>query len=311
MLDSNTIMLAMTAFLSVLGIGVLLTFGMNRKKHSKNVDRLLNLREVSDDEIMRMVTDESNYSELIRKYALPFIRNNKETYSSLLKAFGINLNELSLKISRAGEEDNMTATDLAAKKIFGTILMVAFMLIGVLVNYAFCAIGILIYYMWAIAPYRQLDKKYEERRYEFQQAMPFYLKMVTAATEVGYPIEKAVEFVNSKHKCIVQEEFDKAVQETEFSNDWIAALTRRSFYADIEEFEQFVSEVRICKEKGAPITEVLKALAAKIEKESVITYEEKANAKSSSITFPIFAFLFFPAIAIIVVPMFDSIMGVI
>ena len=303
--QDNTFLLSIVTFLIVFSIGILLTYNTKRSKRSKNVDRLIGLREISDDEIMRKLQDETQYSDEMKKYLYPIIKKNASSYNSLLSFLKIDLNQLELKILRADMQDEMTAADLAAKKVFGMVIGLACMLAG-LYDIIFMIVGLAVYFLFAIAPENKLTKIHKERKYEFQQEFPFYLNLVANATSVGHSIEEAAEFVNQRHPCIIQREFEKAKAEAEYSNDWIDALQRRAYYADIDELEQFVSEVQIAKERGTPITDALRDLSNKIFAEASIAYEENANKKASSITFPMFIMLFIPAIGAILLPMFST-----
>lgn len=303
--QDNTILLSIITFLIVFSIGILLTYNTKRSKRSKNVDRLMGLKQVSDDEILRKLQDENQYSEEMKKYLYPIIKKNANSYNSLLKTFKIDINQLELEILRADKQDEMTATDLAAKKIFGMFIALA-CLLGGIYNPIFMALGLVVYYIFAIMPSSNLAKIHKERKYEFQQEFPFYLNLVANATAVGHSIEEAAEFVNVRHPCIIQREFQKAKAESEYSNDWINALQRRAYFADIDELEQFVSEIQIAKERGTPITDALRDLSKKISAEATIAYEENANKKASSITFPMFIFLFIPAMGAILLPMLST-----
>lgn len=302
-------LMATLVFFMVLCCGVLLIFTTTRKsKSSKEYDRLMGLRQMTDDEIMKQVIDSSNYQSLLAQRGFSYISKNSKQYMGILKTLRIDVFQIELLIKKAND-DSVSAAEIAFGKVIGLVgaLILA---LGAVISPSFLGIALLFYFYYAFFPEFKLKDKYKKRKYEFQQKLPFFLDLVTHATEVGKSVEEACEIASNRYDCIVSDEFKAAAKETEYSNDWIQSLVERSLFSGIDEFESVVSEIRTSKERGTPITDTLKNLRENILREAVISLEEHARQKSTTIIIPIFIFLFFPMIMLILLPLASTAMGV-
>lgn len=298
-------LMATLVFFIVLCCGVLLIFTTTRKsKSSKEYDRLMGLRQMTDDEIMKQVIDSSNYQSLLAQRGFSYISKNSKQYMGILKTLRIDIFQIEMLIKKAND-NSVSAAEIAFGKVIGLVgaLILA---IGTVISPSFLGVALIFYAYYAFLPEYRLKEKYKKRKYAFQQELPFFLSLVIHATEVGRSVEEACEIASNRYESLVSEEFKAAAKETEYSNDWVQALVERSLLSGIDEFESVVSEIRTSKERGTPITETLKNLRENIMREAVIALEEHARQKSTTIIVPIFALLFVPMILLILLPLFST-----
>lgn len=303
------LLMATLVFFIVLCCGILMIFTTKRKsKNSKEYDRLMGLRQMSDDEIMKQVIDSSNYQSLLAQKGFSYISKNSKQYMGLLKMLHIDIFQIELLIKKANN-DKVSAAEIAFGKVVGLVggLVIA---LGAVLDIMFIGFAAIFYIYYAILPEARLKSEYKKRKYDFQQKLPFFLDLVTHATEVGKSVEEACELAANRYPCIVSDEFKAAAKETEYSNDWVQALLERSIFSGIDEFESVVSEIRTSKERGTPITEILKNLRDNISRDATITLEEHARQKSTTIIIPIFVMLFVPMIGLILLPLVSTAMTV-
>lgn len=287
--------------LFVLGIGLLLTIDTKGKKATKNINRMSSFKSVDENEILTRIRNDSAYSDEFKKHGYRYIKSNAQLTANLISSLRIDLKQLDLIIARADEKD-ITAEELAVKKVIGTLGALFVCILGALVNYLFFVVAIVIYLYFAVNPISKLNDKHKKKQAEFKEVMPSYLRLVANATAVGNSIEEALKKVGEKYPCVITNEINKANLEASYSNDWLQALLNVSYKADIPEFEQMVSEIRITKEKGTSITDILLKLAEKIEKENAYDMEALARQKASTIIFPVFMLLFAPMLGGILLP---------
>lgn len=300
-ISSDVFTLIIIGVLFIIGTGLILTYDKKGRKATKNITRISNFKEVNDDEILARIRNDDAYSEEFKKHGLKFVKSNAPLAAKLISSLKIDLKQLDLIIARA-DETEITAEELAVKKIIGLFGALLVALLGIFVNYLFFVVAIVVYLYFAVNPIDKLNKKHKMKQRDFKDLMPSYLRLVANATAVGNSIEEALRKVGEKYPCVITNEINKANLEASYSNDWLQALLNVSYKADIPEFEQMVSEIRITKEKGTSITEILSKLADKIEKENAYDMEALARQKASTIIFPVFMLLFAPMLCGILLP---------
>ena len=303
--------IAIGAALVVLFFGLLFSYEKkSTKRHSKNLSRFDTYKEMNEDEILKRIKNQDAYSEKFKKTGFKYVKNNAQLTANLITSLKIDLNQYDLILARA-DENEISAEELAIKKIVGMFVALAFGLIGVIFDYLFIVVAVLAYMYFAILPINQLNKKHKVKASNFREVMPSYIRLVANATGVGNSIEEALKKVGDKYPCVITDEINKASAEAEYSNDWVQGLLNASYNADISEFEQLVSEIRISKEKGTSITEVLLKLAEKVEKENAYEAEAIARSKATTIILPVFLFLFAPMLAGVLLPVGTIVIGMI
>ena len=297
--------ITLIVFALILIIGVVTTIVMEKRRKNKYIKRIERHREFSKEDVFEEFKEKNRYSDAFNKYVRPYIQRNPTGFQRLLKSLGFDLQNIQRQLLRA-DVKNVTPEEIAVLKIIGIfggvfILLTTFMFAGL---YS-VIIALLFMVVFFVLPTSWLDRLYKKRKDEIVETLPIYLRFLADATSAGLTIEEAIRKVSRKYPCLLSEEFKKVENEAKYSNDWSQALENMAFKNDVDELYNLIAEIKITKEKGTPITEVLLRHADKIDLESTFTIAEKARKKSTSMIFPIFLFLFAPILAIVLLPMFS------
>ncbi|QUH22023.1 type II secretion system F family protein [Alkaliphilus sp. B6464] len=301
---------ALIVFAVVLGIIIVSTIIMsNIKKKNKYVSRIEKHREFSEEDVFEDFQEKNKYSDAFNRYVKPYIKKHPDVFTKILGTTGIDLQEIQRKLLRANVRDK-TPEQMAALKIIGLFAGV-FVCVATFpfMDYMGLAIGLGFYFYLSIIPFSRLDSRYNKRKDEIKDTLPTYLRLMANATSVGHTVEEATRRVSDRYNCILSEEFKKVENEAKYSNNWSDALENMAFRNDVDELYNLVSEIKISKEKGTPITELLLRHAEKIEVEKVLRSSEIARKKSTILILPIFLFLFAPLIGLIMLPAADIMMN--
>lgn len=303
--SSTNFHITLIVFALILIIGVVTTIVMEKRRKNKYIKRIERHREFSKEDVFEEFKEKNRYSDAFNKYVRPYIQRNPTGFQRLLKSLGFDLQNIQRQLLRA-DVKNVTPEEIAVLKIIGIfggvfILLTTFMFAGL---YS-VIIALLFMVVFFVLPTSWLDRLYKKRKDEIVETLPIYLRFLADATSAGLTIEEAIRKVSRKYPCLLSEEFKKVENEAKYSNDWSQALENMAFKNDVDELYNLIAEIKITKEKGTPITEVLLRHADKIDLESTFTITEKARKKSTSMIFPIFFFLFTPLLAIVLLPMFS------
>jgi Flp pilus assembly protein TadB len=301
--------MALIAFALILIVGVVTTIVMEKRRKDKYIKRIEKHREFSKEDVFEEFKEKNRYSDAFNKYVRPYIRKNPNGFHRLLGALSIDLQSFQRQLLRA-DVRNVTPEEIAALKAIGIfgflfILLTTFLFIGI---YG-VAIALFFLVVFFVMPTSRLDRIYKKRSAEIRDILPTYLRLLANATSAGLTIEEAIRKVSRKYPCLLSEEFKKVENEAKYSNDWGQALENMAFKNDIDELYNLVAEIKITKEKGTPITEVLVRHADKIDMESTFTITERARKKATALILPIFLFLFTPLLAIILLPTFSTLIN--
>lgn len=299
-------MIVFVAALAVIFIAMYITEAI--KKSRKYTSRLEKRLELTDDDVLEAYKNSNRYSATYEKYLKPYIRNNPKKFRSILKTIGIDLETIQKQLLRADVTDQ-TPEQMASLKIAGLFLGTfvgasSFMFLGI----ASVAIGLGIYMYLGVFPFSRLAKIYDKRKSEIKDTLPTYLRFMADATSVGLTVEEAIKRVSQKYDCLLSDEFKKVEKEARLTGNWASAMEAMAFKNDIDELYSLVSEIRISKDKGTPITELLIRHAEKMDNESSLRASEVARKKSTTLIVPIFIFLFVPLLGVIMLPAADLIM---
>lgn len=301
--------MALIVFALILIVGVVITIVMEKRRKDKYIKRIEKHREFSKEDVFEEFKEKNRYSDAFNKYVRPYIHKNPNGFHRLLKSLGLNLQSFQRQLLRA-DVKNITPEEIATLKIIG-LFGGAFIIVttGLFAGMYGIAMGLLFIVIFYVTPTSRLDKIYKKRRDEIKDILPTYLRLLANATSAGLTIEEAIRKVSRKYPCLLSDEFKKVENEAKYSNDWGQALENMAFKNDIDELYNLIAEIKITKEKGTPITEVLIRHADKIDMESTFTITERARKKATSLILPIFLFLFAPLLGIILLPMFSIIVN--
>lgn len=307
--SSSGFHMALIAFALILIIGITTTIVMEKRKKDKYIKRIEKHREFSKEDVFEEFKEKNRYSDAFNKYVRPYIKKNPEGFHKLLGMLSIDLQSFQRQLLRA-DVKNITPEEIAVMKAIGVfgfifILLTTVMFIGI---YG-VALALFFLIIFFVLPTSRLDRVYKKRSAEIKDTLPTYLRLLASATSAGLTIEEAIRKVSRKYPCLLSEEFKKVENEAKYSNDWSQALENMAFRNDIDELHNLIAEIKITKEKGTPITDVLIRHADKIDMESTFTITERARKKSTTMILPIFLFLFVPLLGIIMLPMFDTLIS--
>lgn len=302
---SGNFKIAVGVFLFILVAGFIVTSKSDTKKASKLINRLDRYRNFDEEDDVLNEDDNSKYNELVK----PYLRKNKDLYEKLLGVFGINLDDISKKLTRANIT-KLNAEQVSIIKIGGVFLSIfvgftLFLFLGVMGLGA----GFLIAAGTLFLPDILIEEQYQIRKKEILHVLPNTLRLMSDATSTGHTINNAIMKVSKKYKNLLSKEFDKAQRETEFTNDWTLALENMAVRCDIDEIHNLVEEIKITTEKGTSITDTLINFAEKLDAERAIRLTEVARKKNTTLLLPILLFLFAPLIGLILLPAFDLVMN--
>lgn len=308
LLNSNHFHMALVIFIVVLIIGVIFSNVLNKRKSNKHIRRIERHRSFSEDSVFEEFKEKNKYSDYFNKYVQPYIRKNPNKFYDLLKKIGISLEVIQRQLLRA-DVKNVTPEEIGVMKIIGLfgaifVLVTTFLFLGI--YSLLISLSILVFFY--VMPTARIERIYKKRKEIMKDTLPMYLRLLADATSAGLTIEEAIRKINKKTPGLLSEEFLKVENEAKYSNDWGQALENMAFKNDVDELYNLIAEIKITKEKGTPITDVLLRHAEKIELESVLNITEKARKEATTLIFPIFLFLFAPLLVLILLPAVDTLM---
>lgn len=307
-LSSAHFKIALAIFIFIVSVSFYLLSLTGKEKANKQLGKLERLREYDIDD-NNSPMDNTNVNQVYNKYIKGYINKNKSLYDKMLNLLGIDVYDLQKQLIRA----NITkynGEQLATLKLGGLMIGVflgvtLFLFSGVLG----LLIGVAIGFAISILPTLMINEQYENRRREILKVLPTTLRLLADATSTGHTIEDAISRVKRKYNNALSDEFDKVEKESTFTNDWIMALEHMDERCDIVELTNLVSEIKITKQRGTSITDVLVSYAKKMDKESMIRMTEDARKKTTTLLMPMLLFLFAPLIALILLPALNLILN--
>jgi Flp pilus assembly protein TadB len=308
LLNSSHFHMALVIFVVVLIIGVIFSNVLNKRKSNKHIRRIERHRNFSEDSVFEEFKEKNKYSDYFNKYVQPYIRKNPNKFYDFLKKIGISLEVIQRQLLRA-DVKNITPEEIGVMKIIGLfgaifVLVTTFLFLGI--YSLLISLSILVFFY--VMPTARIERIYKKRKEIMKDTLPMYLRLLADATSAGLTIEESIKKINKKTPGLLSEEFLKVENEAKYSNDWGQALENMAFKNDVDELYNLIAEIKITKEKGTPITDVLLRHAEKIELESVLNITEKARKKATTLIFPIFLFLFAPLLVLILLPAVDTLM---
>lgn len=300
---------AMVGFVISFAVMIVLNYLLNNvKKSNRYTNRLEKRLELTDEDVMESYKNSNRYSFTYEKYLKPYIRKNPGAFNNILKTIGIDLQMIQKQLLRADVSDQ-TPEQMASLKILGLFLG-AF--IGgasyIFLGLTGVALGLGVYMYFGVMPFSRLNTIYSKRKNEIKETLPTFLRFMADATSVGLTVEEAIKRVSQKYDCLLSDEFRKVDKDARYTNNWSNAMESMAFKNDIDELYSLISEIRISKDKGTPITDLLIRHAEKIDNEQSLRVSEIARKKSTVLIIPIFMFLFVPLLGIIMLPAAEQIM---
>lgn len=132
------------------------------------------------------------------------------------------------------------------------------------------AIGLLILPRW-------LTKRLKRKRYEkFEKQLPDSLLMISGSMRAGAGVNMAIESMVSETPAPLSQEFELLLREMRVGVDFDTALTNMEARLPIQDFVMVVSAMRIAREVGGNLADILESIADTLRKKHVM--EGKINA---------------------------------
>jgi tight adherence protein B len=124
---------------------------------------------------------------------------------------------------------------------------------------------------------RWMTKRLKKRRYEtFERQLPDALLMISGSMRAGAGVNLAIESMVAETRPPVSQEFDLLLREMRVGVDFDTALTNMEARLPIQDFVMVVSAMRIAREVGGNLADILESIADTLRKKHVM--EGKINA---------------------------------
>lgn len=124
---------------------------------------------------------------------------------------------------------------------------------------------------------RWLTKRLKRKRYEaFEKQLPDSLLMISGSMRAGAGVNLAIESMVSESRPPLSQEFDLLLREMRVGVDFDTALTNMEARLPIQDFVMVVSAMRIAREVGGNLADILESIADTLRKKHVM--EGKINA---------------------------------
>lgn len=118
---------------------------------------------------------------------------------------------------------------------------------------------------------RWLTKRIKKKRYEtFEKQLPDSLLMVSGSMRAGAGVNMAIESMVSESRPPLSQEFDLMLREMRVGVDFDTALTNMEKRLPIQDFIMVVSAMRIAREVGGNLADILESIADTLRKKHVM-----------------------------------------
>ena len=126
------------------------------------------------------------------------------------------------------------------------------------------AIGLLVLPRW-------LTKRLKKKRYEkFEKQLPDSLLMISGSMRAGAGVNMAIESMVSETPAPLSQEFELLLREMRVGVDFDTALTNMEARLPIQDFVMVVSAMRIAREVGGNLADILESIADTLRKKHVM-----------------------------------------
>ncbi|MEG1750539.1 MAG: type II secretion system F family protein [Raoultibacter sp.] len=149
-------------------------------------------------------------------------------------------------------------------------------------------------------PRLYLNSATKKRRMKIEAQLPSVLELLTISVEAGLTMERAIYYVSTQGKGVLNEEFgfvDRDISLLGYGRE--QALRRLSDRCHVEGLSLFVAAVISSSKTGSPIAGVLKSQARAARTRRFQEVEEAANKIPTKMIFPL-TFLIMPGVFIVV-----------
>lgn len=159
-----------------------------------------------------------------------------------------------------------------------------------------------------VMPYSKLKSNVKNRLYEIEEALPRYLSLLSKALDL--PIEQAIEVTAQSFPCALSSDLMDCCNSIRLGADgWQESLTRLAGVYQLDSFNGFVMDIIQAYSQGTDIKEAVVRKTYALEQNRLYVVEQEDARTKSLIIVPMVIFKIIPLMAIMLVPMLPSIMG--
>jgi tight adherence protein C len=212
--------------------------------------------------------------------------------------------QLQLKLARAGTPRNMTVQELLGYKGIGAIVggIGAFLFLTLLIHP-----GVIILFLLVVgggaagyfAPDVWLRQKTKKRQHEIQKFLPDAIDILAISVEAGQGFDGALDTLSRRSKNDLTYEFDRFRLEVQAGKGRKEAFRDLALRTGVEDLSNFVAAMIQADQLGIGISQVLRAQSDELRVKRRQRAEEKAHQAPIKMLFPLI-FLMFPALFIVI-----------
>ena len=157
-------------------------------------------------------------------------------------------------------------------------------------------------------PYSKLKSNVKARLYEIEESLPRYLSLLNKALDL--PIEQAIEVTAKSLPCALSNDLIDCCNSIRLGADgWQESLTRLAGIYKLDSFNGFVMDIIQAYSQGTDIKEAVTRKTYALEQNRLYVVEQEDARTKTLIIVPMVIFKILPLMAIMMIPMLPSIMG--
>lgn len=216
------------------------------------------------------------------------------------------LEQLDIKILRAGLSDRINAEEIYAVKV-----ILAFLLFGIVTSLTFIGAGIrglLLSILSFVAGYHIPDgfigQKLEARRREIDGNILLYCDVITVACEAGLSLHEAVKKVCHSMGGALGDELLRTFGEIETGRDYETALRELQKRSPSETLNALADMLITAEKYGTPVAKVMREFTGQIRERRKQRVQELSQKAVVKMTFPVLIFILAPMLFLLISPAF-------
>lgn len=216
------------------------------------------------------------------------------------------LEQLDIKILRAGLSDRINAEEIYAVKV-----ILAFLLFGIVTSLTFIGAGIrglLLSILSFVAGYHIPDgfigQKLEARRREIDGNILLYCDVITVACEAGLSLNEAVKKVCHSMGGALGDELLRTFGEIETGRDYETALRELQKRSPSETLNALADMLITAEKYGTPVAKVMREFTGQIRERRKQRVQELSQKAVVKMTFPVLIFILAPMLFLLISPAF-------
>lgn len=172
-------------------------------------------------------------------------------------------------------------------------------------------IGIAVFLICGQIESRTVLSRAVNKKERLLSEMPRFIDLLTAALEIGLPVETAIMQTADNIPCVFSDEIKQSFAEVQIgAKSWQKTLEDIAKKYEIDALSEFVLDITTAYDKGIPIIDSVKHQNVNLRQGAILRAKEKTAKLSNSIVMPIAIFKILPLIALLLIPVAVQIMRV-